>query len=72
MHVEQNAARRAGTSRGEEGLALDEARDLIALATQDHRKRGAHRRIVVDNKDFVHHHNLHPRDASATPNDSPN
>jgi hypothetical protein len=66
VHVEQNAARRAGTSSGEEGLALDEARDLITFATQDHGERGAHRRIVVDNEDFVRHRNLHPRDVAAT------
>jgi len=60
----------AGARRGEEGLTLDEAGDLITLAAQYHRKRGTHRRIVVDNEDFVRHRNLHPRAMVATQSDS--
>src|SRR5205085_888264 len=52
VHIEDYAGRRPRSCGGEKRSALGETRDLIARPGQNDRERVAHKRVIVDDKDF--------------------
>jgi hypothetical protein len=67
MHIDEDACRRSPARLHKKGLAVSKARGRKALGVQYDRKRGANRRVVVDNENFAHRGlNLH-----FSANDSP-
>ena len=52
MHIEQDAGWRPRSRNRQQSCAVGETDDLIAARRQDHRKRVANGRVVIDYKDL--------------------